>query len=275
MPRRRIKGAAATLAKLNRQGGKRVFIESMADLFDNEVPVEWFKEAWRAIHAGCDLQIQIVTKRLPMIEKRLVQCGYGDWPRHAGLMVTVCNQEEADRDVPRLLDLKHRLGIPWVGLSMEPLLGPVDVTEWLHDSDCDMQLINLGPQYLCTCAEPHEGRLDWIICGGESGSKARPMHPDWARSLRDQCVAAGVPFFFKQWGEWAPLQTTAERKGRITGTTRRAQWHDACGLIIDTPDAEDPLTFFCEGQTFHLGKKAAGRLLDGREWNQFPGAANA
>ena len=97
------------------------------------------------------------------------------------------------------------------------------------------------------------------------------MHPDWARDLRDQCVAEGTPFFFKQWGEWAPLDTTAECAGLVTGKTPRAQWHDACGLIIDTPDTEDGLTFFSEGQVHRIGKARAGRLLDGREWNELPG----
>jgi len=81
------------------------------------------------------------------------------------------------------------------------------------------------------CCNSYNG-IDWVVCGGESGPGARPMHPDWARSVRDQCVAAGVPFFFKQWGEWAPF-------GDLNAMRR-------------------------------TGKKAAGRLLDGREWNEYP-----
>jgi protein gp37 len=85
--------------------------------------------------------------------------------------------------------------------------------------------------------------LDWVICGGESGPGARPMHPDWARALRDQCQGAGVPFFFKQWGEWYP-----DKKGL----------YKAPGMI------------FSDTYVHKIGKKAAGRLLDGREWSEFP-----
>ena len=95
----------------------------------------------------------------------------------------------------------------------------------------------------CHCWRDYLGEngapsLDWVIVGGESGHGARPMHPDWARSLRDQCQAAGVAFFFKQWGRWAP--------------------------IFDSYTSEDGYTMAC------IGKKDAGRKLDGREWNEYP-----
>lgn len=165
---------------------RRVFVQSMSDLFDKEVPIEWFAEAWGTI-CQCDrIDIQIVTKRVSIIEKRLAQIS-GVWPRHAGLMISVVNQEEADRDIPRLLDLKARLGIPWVGLSCEPLLAPLTLCKpWG------------GPRQI-------EGTvwldyLDWIIVGGESGPGARtwPGFADACRSLRDQCATSEVPFFMKQ-----------------------------------------------------------------------------
>jgi protein gp37 len=213
-PRRQIKGAVANVLNLDAKAaatGTRpwVFTQSMADLFDNEVPMEWFAEAWRVIKAARNLRWQVVTKRISNVEKRLPAIGETTWPEHAGLMVTIVNQEEADRDVPRLLELKRRLGIPWVGLSMEPLLGPVDLTA-----------LSLNrPDGIFPTGLPHEVNalhgisavdgistscptLDWVVVGGESGPGARPMHPDWARSLRDQCAAAGVPYFFKQWGKW-------------------------------------------------------------------------
>lgn len=272
VPRRHIASAAKTLAKLNRQGGKRVFIQSMSDLFDNEVPWLWFDEAWHHINKSTGCRIQIVTKRISMVEKRLAQTGIGAgmWPAHAGLMITVVNQTEADRDIPRLLALKAKLGIPWVGLSMEPLLGPVDLIglcdgwkfidplrgQWWHDDDAG-------------AVEYGRPKIDWVIVGGESGPMARPMHPDWARSLRDQCQAAGVPFFFKQWGEYG---CTYDRdrddpdwreSSHVVRVQRPGQWHNLAG-----------------GQGFHgdrvvwmrkVGKARAGRLLDGAEWNQFPG----
>ena len=239
-PRRKIKGAVKLLHRLDNDYSwwaadlvigaghpfrpRNVFIQSMSDLFDNEVLLEWFEDAWRTICASNRLNIQIVTKRLPMVEKRIGAIG-ASWPQHAGLIVTVVDQDEAERDVPRLLALKSKLGIPWIGLSMEPLLGAVVLRdEWL-------------------------AALDWIIVGGESGPHARPMHPDWARSLRDQCVAAGVPFLFKQWGEWAADQIGPED----ARSTSRPPGHV---------------------EYLKIGKKRAGRKLDGVEWSQFPEVAS-
>jgi protein gp37 len=189
VPRRKIASAANTLAKLNRQGGKRVFIQSMSDLFDNEVPTDWFAEAWEHIRDAHNCRIQIVTKRISMVEKRIASISARPWPQHAGLIISVVNQAEADRDIPRLLALKAKLGIPWVGLSMEPLLGPVD----LHSAVC-------RAAGSCPRCPVCLGGIDWVIIGGESGPKARPMQDDWARSILAQCKAAGVPAFLKQMG---------------------------------------------------------------------------
>lgn len=201
-PRRRIASFAKTLEKLNRQGGKRVFIASMADLFDNEVPGEWFDAAWAHIHNATNCRIQIVTKRISRVEKAIAESGPPIWPAHAGLLITVVNQAEADRDIPRLLALKAKLGIPWVGLSMEPLLGPVDLTlPHLGAMHCAVRC-----QTICQafgdeeCPQHVLPRLDWVILGGESGHHARPMEDDWARDILAQCKAAGTPAFMKQMG---------------------------------------------------------------------------
>lgn len=233
-PRRRIASFAKTLEKLNRQGGKRVFIASMSDLFDNEVPGEWFDEAWAHIHNATNCRIQIVTKRISRAEKAIAESGPPTWPAHAGLIITVVNQAEADRDIPRLLALKAKLGIPWVGLSMEPLLGPVDLTrtgtaDSVRAAFPDlarrienhmrphvingMQIEALGASHQAIThyqTPDHMGgfevgsrfypRLDWVILGGESGHHARPMEDDWARDILAQCKAAGVPVFMKQMG---------------------------------------------------------------------------
>lgn len=253
VPRRKIKGAIDAIHKLNRRAGKNgadihVFIQSMSDLFDLEVPDWWFAEAWAHIH-DCDrLSIQILTKRVSAVEKRLRQT-VAAWPEHAGLMITVVNQAEADRDIPRLLALKESFDIPWVGLSCEPLIGPIDLTHWLD-------------------------RLDWVIVGGESGPRARPMHKKWATSLCDQCQAATVLFFFKQWGEWAPqigainLPDDPERS-RYTW----AEWTDWGGGAPRWEVSERPL--WCDDMDpdhcmVRVGKKAAGALLDGRGWREMP-----
>lgn len=252
VPRRKIKGAVkllyklhngaswwaadAEIGKLHPNSRRRVFIQSMSDLFDKEVPAEWFDEAWATITACNRLEIQIVTKRVSFVEKRV---GGRAWPRHAGLIISVVNQEEADRDIPRLIELKRRLGIPWVGLSMEPLLGSVVLRpEWLAE-------------------------LDWIIVGGESGSGARPMHPDWARSLRDQCVDAGVPFLFKQWGEYHPAD-------QIKSPEQIAAMGD-----MESALRSGAAHSFDDQWTWKIGKKRAGRLLDGAEHNGMPEVAHA
>ena len=260
-PRRKIKSAVSLLYKLHNGASwwaadyhiskivstpqRRVFIQSMSDLFDGEVPIEWFAEAWRHVSACDRLAIQIVTKRISVVEKRLAAIGALGWPQHAGLMISIVNQDEADRDVPRLLALKGKLGIPWVGLSIEPLLGPVDF------DPCDLALV------------------DWIIVGGESGPGARPLHPDWARSLRDQCASAGVPFLWKQWGEWAPnvvyTMLDGDRAGELVGltiisSTDRKQVGERVFYAMPANAESKPGPV---ERMERVGKKRAGRLLDG------------
>jgi protein gp37 len=261
-PRRQIKAAVAAVQRIDRKAAASatrpwVFTQSMADLFDNDVPLEWFAEAWAAIKAARNLRWQIVTKRISNVERRLAVIGETEWPDHVGLMVTVVNQDEAARDVPRLLRLKGGWNLPWAGLSMEPLLGPVDLTaltlgfrrvQSLPDrlnaltgvSDCghgeyeDVFETNTGP------------RLDWVVVGGESGAGARPMHPDWARSLRDQCAAAGVPFFFKQWGKW--VHESQDLHGSLFDWGDAADrgilhyWSDDGTSLIPVAKALDPKT---------------------------------
>ena len=170
----------------------RVFCASLADVFDNAVPPFFRKLLWSLIKDTPHLDWLLLTKRPGNIADMLPpDWGPVGWP-NVWLGCTVVNQAEADRDIPKLLAVPARVHF----LSMEPLLGLVDITAWLHDSHC-----TTFPG-TCICGEPREEHIDWVIVGGESGPKARPMHPDWARSIRDQCQAAGVPFFFKQWGEW-------------------------------------------------------------------------
>ncbi len=286
-PRRKIKSAVKLLYRLHNDyswwsadhhiggmhamGRRRVFIQSMSDLFDKEVPVEWFVEGWAAIKACDRLAIQIVTKRISYVEKRLAEIGETAWPQHAGLIISVVNQEEADRDVPRLVALKAKLNIPWVGLSIEPMLGPVDLSDLMFvEKECPNWEMEgsppgmdpeTGAQECCTSCDwtgiVSEPCIDWIIVGGESGRGARPMHRDWARSLRDQCAAAGVPFLFKQWGEWFPFGEI-DANGHINRRARGGR----PGLWHEWGDGE--------GFSCRIGKKQAGRLIDGVEHNGLP-----
>ena len=226
---------------------RRIFVNSMSDLFHENVPDEWIDQVF-AVMALCPQHIfQVLTKRperMPAWTKRNSTGGHifhiaqqidpkkngaqsGRWPLpNVWLGVSVENQAAADKRIPWLLKTPTAVRF----ISAEPLLGPVDVSLYLRQVRME--------------GEVEDQKLDWVICGGESGPGARPMHPDWARSLRDQCAAAGVPFFFKQWGEWLPqLQDGAPGD----------PW------LINASDIPE-----------RVGKKAAGALLDGREWKQFP-----
>ena len=168
------------------------------------------------------------------------------------LGVSVEDQLRADERIPLLLDTPAAVRF----VSAEPLLGPVDLTKYMHDSDC--AFASIGRIEPCTCSEPREVGLDWVIVGGESGPGARPMHPDWARSLRDQCAAARVPFFFKQHGEWiwAPESMNFAEAAAWAGG-RRFEHHSNGGTAV------------------RIGKKVAGRVLDSRLHDAMPSPARA
>lgn len=227
----------------------RVFCASLADVFDNHATImpEWRADLWALIRATPNIDWMLLTKRPGNIDWMLPPDWGAGYP-NVWLGCTVVNQAEADRDIPKLLAVPARVRF----LSMEPLLGSVDLeTIWLRrDGQRATDLSNRLGDYV----RPLSGNftdsptIHLVIVGGESGPGARPMHPDWARSLRDQCVAAGVPFFFKQWGEWI--------------TAKGLPGHMTIGHVFDGGF-----------QMIRLGKNAAGRLLDGRTWDQMPGLA--
>ncbi len=184
------------------------------------------------------------------------------WPfPNIWLGVTAENQEQADKRIPILLQIPAAVR----GVSVEPMLGPVKIINYLHvpypDARPEMKSL-----YADAWRKLHPV-LDLVICGGETGPGARPMHPDWARSLRDQCQTAGVPFFFKQWGEWSHLdwRHTLPKRGDAW------VWPDGDFRIID--GGEHPAQIQGCALMRKVGKKLAGRLLNGREWSQFPKGA--
>lgn len=249
---------------------RRVFVNSMSDLFHEAIPDDYLARVFAVMALTPQHTYQILTKRHGRMRSLLrdeCHCGSGHapsihlrsamawavskanpdrvpgvpdeaehriyfdtpWPlRNVWLGVSVEDQKRADLRIPALLDSPAAVRF----LSCEPLLGGVDLkAHWLRPTFP-------GP------------RISWAIIGGESGPGARPMHPDWARHLRDQCQAAGVPFFFKQWGSWAPA------------------------VNLD-PDLRERATEQIAGQDYvcRVGKKAAGRVLDGRAWDEYPGGA--
>lgn len=165
----------------------RVFCSSLADVFDNQVDAAWRADLWPLIAATPHLDWLLLTKR-PQNIKKMLPADWGSGYQNVWLGTTVENQAEADRRIPHLLAVPARVRF----LSCEPLLGPIDLTRVAGRAGLD-------PHW---CMK--KSGLGWVIVGGESGPGARPMHPDWARSLRDQCAAARVPFFVKQLSSGGP-----------------------------------------------------------------------
>lgn len=231
----------------------RVFCASMADVFEDHPQV--VDARWRLfdlIVATPWLDWLLLTKRPENVNDMIEQAtGFSEsdmWfhaARNVWIGTSVENQATANERIPHLLKVPARVRF----LSCEPLLGPIDLG----------RAIPCG--YYCDPGPDGGGHYDhpfwsygivspihWVIAGGESGHHARPMHPTWARSLRDQCQSAGVAFHFKQWGQWQPTCPDPEKER----------------FGIDTV------------YTFEkVGKHAAGRLLDGRECNEFPEVSHA
>lgn len=219
---------------------QRVFCASLADVFDNEVDPAWREDLFKLIEATPNLDWLLLTKRIGNVGNMLpVPLDFDRLYPNVWLGATITNQAEADRDIPKLLELDARIKF----LSMEPLLGAVDFAKVPGFNRIGLNLGNW-----------------WVIVGGESGAGARPMHPDWVRGIRDQCRHADVPFLFKQHGEWAPAQDGRSVLGKTltvqgaTPFTDRPKWHR-----------------FEDGQHMaKIGKRAAGRELDGHTYNGFP-----
>jgi protein gp37 len=261
---------------------KIIFVNSMSDLFHQDVPDEFIDKVF-AIMALCPQHIfQVLTKRPERMFKyadacRITPISQAMW--RPGLKIEVIRPA-----VDRLLAIgsdSGQLGLPlpnvWLGVSVEdqataderipwllktpasvrfvsyePALGPVNFKHWMwpmcwhwaaeyktpEEAKAAGAYCELKPQALVSA---YSIFIDWVIAGGESGDGARPMHPDWARGARDQCVASKVPFFFKQWGEFLPVE-----------------WNPASGI----------------GPTYkRVGKRQAGRELDGKEWDEMPARA--
>lgn len=290
--RTEVKSWRSTLAKISKRAKAenrrlKVFCQSMSDTFEgpetmggvdseNWKLVQWLRTCLMVeIHNHPELDFLLLTKR----PENALKFFQEDCPPGGASIPEICpnlwlgtsveNQATADERIPHLLQIPAAVRF----LSCEPLLGPVDLK---HINIC-----GAGFHFQLNCLDgssdgahyrPPYPTVSWVIAGGESGPSARPMHPDWARSLRDQCVAAEVPFFFKQWGEWAGYDTVGHDA-----------YHAAQHHLVLWPDgvrAELSLkhrkAFTNEGAAAmaKVGKARAGRILDGREWNEFPEVSN-
>lgn len=282
---------------------RTIFVNSTSDLFHEGVPDEVIDRIFAIMALTPQHTYQVLTKRAVRLRKymngenplmRLHHQAAEDvsgkvaaffrparhniyslylsrpWPLpNVWLGVSAEDQKRADERIPDLLATPAAIRF----VSAEPLLGPVNLRRVCIAPDHHTMLDALDG-YAIADSIAGSGQectmLDWVIAGGESGADARPMHPDWARDLRDQCRAAGTPFFFKQWGEYLPDRPMDNfaRRGclmRSDGEMATVEKH-AAAINGGTFD-------FADWQHFSaVGKKAAGRLLDGREWNEMPEA---
>lgn len=267
---------------------RRIFVNSMSDLFHPDVPDEFIDQVFAVMALAPHHVFQILTKRPERMREYLsarlrLEHIYDHWYSfsenspaaqawplpNVWLGTSVEDQATADERIPHLLQTPA--AVRW--LSCEPLLGPVDLRRFPPFS-----FTRASPEEVRAMRRVYPGglpadslnaqiermRLHWVVAGGESGPGARPMHPDWARSLRDQCVEAGVPFFFKQRGAWTwdDPGDGSDPDGMLMGD----------GLLVK----EGEEVWIAESLTAvpvkRVGKKAAGRELDGQTWDQYPEA---
>jgi protein gp37 len=291
---------------------RMIFVNSMSDLFHESLPDEAIDRVFAVMALAPQHTFQILTKRAERMRRYMADPGCQFAIRTAMIAmgrdealifwplpnVWLGDQDNGEERIPELLATPAAVRF----LSCEPLLGPLRLNLLCYetgDSLPDAMRVNnercslnaltgittwpnshyqsptIARETRIVDGTLYESRgetraLDWVIVGGESGPHARPMNPAWARSLRDQCVAAGVPFFFKQWGEWRDeAEATREHIGPGPklfdrfGAPQGPKWHP-----YKAADRNG-------GAMIRVGKRAAGRLLDGRTWDEMPSTKGA
>ena len=270
---------------LKRKKPTMYFVCSMGDLFHEDVPFEFIDKVWAVMAAASHHTFQILTKRPDRMEEYLRMQKFS--PNHLGIAiariaganerirdfsqplenvwlgVTAENQEQADKRIPILLDTPAEVRF----ISIEPMIGAINLAKLEKDMSDGTRygykmngLTGVGYEYIPDSSHEWKwAKLDWVIVGGETGANARPMHPDWVRSIQKQCKAANVPFFFKQWGEWTSEGAHPAGKWEMIGR---------CGKRLDEVKSSADLCWVA--YTAKVGKKRAGHLLDGVEYRQMP-----
>jgi protein gp37 len=278
---------------------RKIFVSDMADLFHDKVSVSFIADVFAVMALTPQHTYQVLTKRHGRMRSLLNTPEFwyqvGHQARHLGytyesganhlgdgrniydtavwttlrylpnvwLGCSVEDQKWADIRIPALLETPASVRF----ISAEPLLGPVRLGKWL------------GPRCRASRAQAETEFLDWVIAGGESGPGARPMHPAWARSLRDQCTAAGVPYFFKQWGEYGLLPKVGpdgawSNDPGVTVANDGTVYQPGDLAFPDGPRWGEAIRAGHQRARLHamyrVGKKAAGRTLDGQTWDQYP-----
>lgn len=248
---------------------RTVFVNSVSDLFHQAVPFHFIDQVFAVMALTPQHTYQVLTKRPERMaeyfstrdvfvaeppeeippwgsEHPAIGVDKRTYHQHplpnVWLGTSVENQATAKERIPHLLKCPAAIRF----LSCEPLLGPVEIAEYMRNGFGDCGCSNCEEGFFCKKGMPFHG-IDWVIAGGESGKHARPMHSAWACSLRDQCADAGIPFFFKQWGEYAPHP-------------------NVLGGVIQSVGCMDLVMH----AAYRIGRKAAGHLLDGKEYHEWP-----
>lgn len=280
----------------NWKKGRMVFVNSMSDLFHDSVPFSFIDQVYDVMDACYSHTFQVVTKRA----KRLLEYyawkyhGNGlpfkrEWPlKNVWVGVSCEDQATADERIPFLAEVPAVIRF----LSCEPLLSRIDLTKVNPAPGRDNYDDYLRGLYYPidrptkNAAIPHGKRVHWVIAGGESGHQARPVHPDWVRSLRDQCKDAEVPFFFKQWGEYLPFEPTQPPFWRNAATGNEYDGHGMNMIDGETGEAGkwkgfkwydpmDSITLCVETKSadcnfLKVGKHNSSNRLDGKQHLEFP-----
>ncbi len=242
-------------APLHLKKPDRIGLQFMGDWMHEDIPNRWIDLILEVIAACHQHTFFTLTKRPQNLDSKLYrvtgenpcrELGGGDYLPNLWLGVSVEDQKTADERIPMLLQIPaaHR----WV--SIEPMLESVDILPYLGPE-------RSGNELWAARNNTYPPFLDWVTCGGETGPKARPMHPDWVRNIRDQCQAAGVQFFFKNWGKWLPVGQKPAGEFKPIGK------HDALKRFHLWEDSD-------KNVSMKIGHKAVGSLLDGKVWDEIP-----
>lgn len=228
---------------------QRIFVNSMSDLFHADVPFSFVDEVIRTIRQTPQHTYIVLTKRAKRMSNYFTEMACV--PRNLIIGVSCSNQSEVDRDVPILLATPAACRC----VSLEPLLGPVDMR--IEDEETGTLYNTLTGEF--SGNDSTGPKINWVIVGGETGANARPMHPEWVRTVRDQCKEAGVPFFFKQWGEWLPECQSDSARG--AGSLNPHDFWN--GPFLCGPE-------YAGMRFWHPGPARAGHLLDGKAHREVP-----
>ena len=253
------------------QKPRMIFVCAHADLFHESVPDEWIDRVF-AVMALCPQHtFQVLTKRPERMREYLSRNDVSlldRWSKAFGPGTFRMSSHELMARLSPFTTPEHRalyhaaypvfpLPNVWLGVSVEDQRRANERVDILRGTPAAVRWVSAEPMLGPIIFRPEQLRsLDWVVAGGESGPNARPMHPDWARSLRDQCAAAGVPFLFKQHGEWIGVPDI-----------RRLSGGSGPGF-----GAFDHCKYDQEHEAVHVGKKASGRLLDGVIHDGYPEA---